>query len=216
MIISLLNQKGGVGKTTLSVNLAAAYSLQGKKVLLIDADPQNSAMDWATKRQGDSLFTVIGITKPIIHKEINAFMGDYNHIIIDGPPRIYEVARSAIVASNVVIIPVQPSPYDVWAANEVVSLINEVTEPIAELKNIKKAFVINRKIKNTAIGRDVEEALKMYNVPVLENHIHQRVTYAETASEGLSVLEMKDKDSAAASAAEEIENLSKEILIKFK
>src|SRR4051812_36108401 len=117
MILSFLNQKGGVGKTTLSINVATCLAIKKNKVLLIDADLQNSSLDWATIRKKESLFTVVGITKPIIHKEIPKLIKNYDHIIIDGPPRIYDVARSAIVASDVVIMPVQPSPYDIWAAN---------------------------------------------------------------------------------------------------
>ncbi len=215
MIISILNQKGGVGKTTISINLAAAYALKGKKVLLIDADPQDSALDWAAKREADSIFTVIGMSKPIIHKEIHSFTGEYEHIIIDGPPRVYDVSRSAIVASNAVILPVQPSPYDIWAAEDVVNLIKEVSEPLAEYKQIKCAFLINRIIKNTAIGRDVRSALDAFNMPVLDTMINQRVVYAETAASGLSIFESKSGDSSVKDAISEMTALANEILVKF-
>jgi len=116
MIIGLLNQKGGVGKTTLAVHIADALARRKKKVLLVDADPQGSALDWAASRSSDPLFPVAGLPRPSIHKELPALAQGYEHVLIDGPPRVYEVARSAIMASDVVLIPVQPSPYDVWAA----------------------------------------------------------------------------------------------------
>jgi chromosome partitioning protein len=212
MIISFLNQKGGVGKTTLSVNVAMAMALKKFRVLLIDADQQTSSLDWAATRKKDSIFTVVGMTKPIIHKEVSKLVDNYDHIIIDGPPRIYDVARSAIVASDLVIIPVQPSPYDIWAAKEVVDLIKEVGESISEFKKIESAFLINRKITNTAIGRDVEDALTHYDVKILETHLCQRVSYAETAATGTTVAEDKAKD---VQAWQEIMNLTDEILNKY-
>lgn len=212
MIISFLNQKGGVGKTTLSVNIAMALAFKRFKVLLIDADPQNSSLDWADTRKKESLFTVVGITKAIIHKEVAKLSRNYDHIIIDGPPRIYDVARSAIVASDLVIIPVQPSPYDVWAAKEVVDLIKEVGESMSEFKNIKSTFLINRKIVNTALGRDVEQALAPYDIDLLETQLCQRVSYAETASLGSTIVEDSTKDSLA---YQEITNVTDEILKKY-
>ena len=212
MIISFLNQKGGVGKTTLSINVATALALKKWKILLIDADPQNSSLDWATIRKKDGLFTVVSITKPIIHKEVKKLIKDYDHIIIDGPPRIYDVAKSAIVSSDLVIMPVQPSPYDVWAASEVVNLIKEVSEPLEGIKDIKCSFLINRKIVNTAVGRDVTQALEHYGMDVLENHICQRVAYVETAATGSTVIEGLGKD---ALASKEIYKLTEEILDKY-
>jgi chromosome partitioning protein len=212
MIISFLNQKGGVGKTTLSINVATCLALKRLKVLLIDADQQNSSLDWATIRKKENLFTVVSITKPIIHKETVKLSKNYDHIIIDGPPRIYDVAKSAIVTSDLVIMPVQPSPYDVWAANEVVNLIKEVSEPLEGIKRITSAFLINRKIVNSAIGRDVEQALEHYGMDILQTHICQRISYAETAAIGSSVIEENSKDSLA---FQEITNLTEEILQKY-
>lgn len=186
MIISLLNQKGGVGKTTLAVHLAAAFALQGKRVMLVDADPQGSALDWAASRDGDESFPVIGLPKPTLHKELPKLAADYDLIVIDGAPRVYDVARSAIMASDIVLIPVQPSPYDVWAAKEIVDLLTEV-RPFKE--NLKAAFVINRKIVNTAIGRDVTDALAEYALPIMASHVGQRVSFAESAGQGQTVLE---------------------------
>ncbi len=187
MIISILNQKGGVGKTTLAVHVATALAQKGNRVLMVDADPQGSALDWSASRNDDSLFPVIGLPKPTLHRELPKLEADYNFIIIDGPPRVYEVARSAILASNLILIPVQPSPYDVWAAKEIVDLIREAS---AFNENLKSVFVINRKIANTAIGRDVIEALSEYPVPVMKSQICQRVAFAESAGLGQTTLEI--------------------------
>ena len=198
MIIGVLNQKGGVGKTTLSVNIAAALAHSGARVLLIDADPQGSSLDWSAAREGDPIFSVVGLPRASVHKEIGQVGQGYDHIIIDGPPRVTDLARSAIMASDLVLIPVQPSPYDVWAADEVVKLIQEAT---VYKENLKSAFVVNRKIANTAIGRDVGEALADYEMPILTSTVTQRVIYAEAAAQGKAVFEIDTAGPAAAEIA---------------
>jgi chromosome partitioning protein len=205
MIVGVLNQKGGVGKTTLSVNLAACLARTGARVLLIDADPQGSALDWAAARQGEPLFSVVGFPRATIHKEIAQLGQGYDHIIIDGPPRVTDLARSAIMASDIVVIPVQPSPYDIWAAEEVVKLI---TEARVYKENIKSVFVVNRKITNTAIGRDVREALAAYPIHVLNASIAQRVVFAEAAAQGQAIFEIEPTGPAVA----EMEAVAAELL----
>jgi len=123
--IALLNQKGGVGKSTLATNLAACFALAGDPVLYIDADQQGSGLDWSAARQRKPLFQVVGLPKPTIHRDLPGLAAPYRWTFIDGPPRVHEVARSAIMAADLVIIPVQPSPYDVWSAKEITDLINE-------------------------------------------------------------------------------------------
>ena len=195
MIFGVLNQKGGVGKTTLSVNLAACLARTGARVLLIDADPQGSALDWAAARQSEPLFSVVGFPRATIHKEIAQLGQGYEHLIIDGPPRVTDLARSAIMASDIVVIPVQPSPYDIWAAEEVVKLI---TEARVYKENIKSVFVVNRKITNTAIGRDVRDALAAYPVHVLNASVAQRVVFAEAAAQGQAIFEIDPAGPAVA------------------
>jgi chromosome partitioning protein len=205
MIISVQNQKGGVGKTTLAVHISHALTLMGSRVLLIDADPQGSARDWATAREEEPPFSVVGLDRPTIHRDIGKLAKNYDHVVIDGPPRVTDLARSAIAAADLVLIPVQPSPYDVWACDEVVKLVAEAS---VFKENIKSVFAINRKIVNTAIGRDVAEALASYGIPVLKAQICQRVSFAETAATGQTVLEIDRKGTAA----KEINALVKEIL----
>ena len=202
----VLSSPSGVGKTTLSVNIAAALARTGKRVLLIDADPQGSALDWAAAREEEPLFAVVGLPKPSIHKELTVVGEGYDHIVIDGPPRVTDLARSAIMASDIVLIPVQPSPYDIWAADEVVKLIQEAS---VFKENIKSFFVINRKIANTAIGRDVRDALGGYNIPTLKASIVQRVVFAEAAAVGKAIYE-QDRDGIASQEIEAVVNELKE------
>jgi chromosome partitioning protein len=212
MIISVLNQKGGAGKTTLSIHIASTLALAGYSVLLIDSDTQRSALDWAATRDKESIFGVVGISTNNVHKEVKLLAPKYDFIVIDGPPRVYDVAKSVIAASDFVLIPVQPSPYDIWAAEEIVKLIGEVKTTLSAYKKILAGFVINRKIGNTVIGRDVSDALSSYPYPVLKSAVHQRISYAESAARGTSAIE-EDPESIA---GKEIKALVEEIIAETK
>ena len=203
-VIALLNQKGGVGKTTLSINIATGLAMAGLKVMLVDADPQGSALDWSAQRTNDLLFPVVGVPKPTLHREIPNLKKGFETIIIDGAPRTNELARSAIIASDLVLIPVQPSPFDVWAAQEIIDIINEaiITRP-----ELKARFVINRRFPNTTLGAEVQDALKSFEVPVLKSMVCNRTDFAKAAKDGLTPLET-DPDGHA---AQEIKALVKEI-----
>lgn len=205
MIFGILQQKGGVGKTTLSTNLAAEFARLGQNVLIADADPQGSATSCQAAREGDPLFVVVGKPTATIHKEIEMMRKGYDHVIIDGPARVTEITRSAIMASDVIIIPVQPSPYDVWATEDVVKLVREAK---IFKESLKCCFVINRKIANTAIGRDVREALAGFDIRVMESCITQRVIFAEAAARGMAAYELDPNSQGAA----EVSALMTEIL----
>lgn len=191
MIIGMLNQKGGVGKTTLSLSIAHRLSDKAK-VLVLDADPQQSAISWSEARNEDSKspFTVMGLPSKTIHRDIEEIKKNYDYIIIDGPPRTTDVVRSCIISSNLILIPCTPSPYDIWASQDIIKLIEEAK---IFKSDIEYAFVINRKGVNTAIGRDAVNILNDMGVSVLKSHICHRVAFAEAAAQGKTVLETNPK-----------------------
>lgn len=197
MIISVLNQKGGSGKTTLAIHLATAHARDGAKVLLVDADPQSSALEWSALRES-AAFPVLGLSKPVLHREMPAVAAGYDWVIIDGPPQVADVTRSAMMASDVVVIPVQPSPLDVWGTRPVVALLAEAR---AVKPGIKSAFAVMRKVSNTAIGRDVAEALATYQMRVLSASLSQRVAFAESIARGLTVFDVNPSGRASAEVA---------------
>jgi chromosome partitioning protein len=192
-VIALLNQKGGVGKTTLSVHLAAALASR-HRVLLVDADPQGSALDWSAQREAEKLFPVIGLPKETLHKELAPVSRDYEWVVIDGPPRVNTIARSAIVASDVVVIPVQPSPFDIWAAKDVVDIVVEC----APLKpDLISRFLINRLFPNTTLGTEIKGALATFEIAAFDTAIRNRQEYAKAARTGLTALETDPHGPAA-------------------
>jgi len=207
MIIGLLNQKGGVGKTTLSTSIAHALAnITGPdEVIVIDADPQQSAITWSEMRESKLPFSVIGMAKKSLHRDLPAIAKNYKHVIIDGPPRVTDLARSCVMASDIVLIPCTPSPYDIWASSETVDLIQEASVYKEKLKSL---FVINRKIANTAIARDVEEALKKFEIDLSQSSICQRVIFAEAAASGKTVFDLEPEGKAAS----EIESLVTELI----
>ncbi|MBB4303137.1 chromosome partitioning protein [Rhodobium orientis] len=207
MIVALLNQKGGVGKTTLALHLAGEWARRGDRVTLVDADPQGSALDWSEQRAREGLprlFGIIGLARDTLHREAPELARNADHVVIDGPPRVAGLMRSALLAADIVLIPVQPSPFDGWASAEILRLIEEarIFRPQLVVR-----FVLNRSAARTIIARETSEALADQDPPVLRSYIGQRVVFATAAQFGRLAFEINHESMAA----KEISALATEI-----
>jgi len=210
VIAALLNQKGGVGKTTLALHLAGTWAAQGRRVLVVDADPQGSALDWSEQRSREALprlFGVLGLARETLHRELPEIARDADHVVVDGPPRVTGIARSALLAAHVVLVPATPSPFDGWASGEMLRLIDEARVFRPELV---ARFVLNRCAARTVIARETGEALADHDPPVLASRVGQRIAFADAARTGRLVGELDTASAAAreiAALAVEIEGL---------
>jgi len=197
MIICFSNQKGGVGKTTLTLCAAYEFSKTGRDVLVIDADPQGSIMDWSDIREEPlpKNISIAAMPKKTIHRDLEALSKRYDYVIIDTPPRVTDITRSAIMASNIVVVPCTPSPYDVWATEETIDLIREAK---IYHKSLVFTFMLNRKLANTVISREVKEAISSLgdDINLLSSEITQRVIFAEAANAGKVVQEIDGEGKA--------------------
>lgn len=203
-IIAVLNPKGGSGKTTLSTNLARAIYERGFSVLVVDSDPQGSARDWHASTDNNPI-PLISLDRPNNIKTLSSVAKGYNYVVIDGAAKLEDMIAATIKCADFILIPVQPSPYDLWAASDLVEFIKarqEVTngKPLA-------SFVISRSIQGTKLGGEICKALEEYNLGLLETQITQRQVYPQTAAEGLSVF-----DGTNVEAIAEIKKLTTEIL----
>jgi chromosome partitioning protein len=202
-IISLLNPKGGSGKTTLSTQLVRAFHERGAKVLLVDSDPQGSASDWHAAREENPI-PLLAYGRPENMRALPGVAAPYQYVFIDGAAKLEGMIAAAVKVSDAVLIPVQPSPYDIWAASDLVDLIRarqEVTDG-----KLLAAFVISRAIKRTRLGKEITGALSEYGLPVFQTTNIQRQVYPQTAAEGLTVF-----DVAAVSAISEINAIAEEL-----
>src|SRR6266403_3646217 len=210
-IVSLVNQKGGVGKTTESISLAFESSLNKQRTLLVDADPhQQSIMGWRQEREKDlpANLTIISRASNTIHKDIKRIARGYDMVIIDGPPRLAEITRSILMASDLVVIPCTPSGLDSKATHDTLEIIREASALVPSLKTV---ITVNRKAVNTAIGKTIRKTLQNFgeDIKVLKAEVTMRIIFAEAMSVGLSVQEMANSKEKARI---EISALYKEIM----
>ena len=204
MIISFLNQKGGVGKTTLSINVAACLATQGRKVLLVDADKQGSASTWAGLRE-EAPFQVVSMARENLAKDVLKLAADYEVTVIDGPPHAEGIARACIIASDFVALPIEPSGLSTWASD---LTVRQVLEAQTYKETIRCGFVVSRKIGKTVIGREIRTMAADAGIPLLATDIEQRVAYAESLTMGKTIFEW----APTGAAAQEITTLTDEIV----
>lgn len=204
LVISFLNQKGGVGKSTLSINIAACFALLGQKVLLIDADKQGTSSTWASLR-ADTPFQVVSMARENMARDALKLAGDFDFTVIDGPPQAETISRSCIVASDLVVVPIEPGGASRWSSDLTVRQLKEAQE----LKpNLKCGFVVSRKIGATVLGRDTRCMAADAGIPTFETEIEQRVAYAEALTMGKTIFEW----SARGAAVSDIQALTHELL----
>lgn len=210
-IIAVCNQKGGPGKTTLSMQLAGSLARRGEKVLVVDADPQGTATRWAATADDESSFpaSVVGLSAASskVHREVKKFIDDYQYIIIDCPPAADSpVPQSALLIADLALVPIIPSPLDMWAAVG----IRHVIENVSDInEDLRARLVVNQCQPNTTLAKEALEVLPEFGIDLCQTHIHQRQVYRQSAIYGQTV---HDLGSKAAPAVGEVEALTDEVL----
>jgi chromosome partitioning protein len=212
MIVAFVNQKGGVGKTTLALHVAGAWATRGRRVVVIDADPQGSALDWSEQRAREGLprlFGVLGLDRDTLHIEAPEIARDVNHVVIDASCRSAALMRSAILAADLALVPAQPSPFDGWASAEMLRLLQEAR---TFRPRLIARFVLNRCSARTVSTRDTAQALANHEPPAVASRVGQRVVFADAARTGRLVSEVPRSERAAreiTALAAEIERIAR-------
>lgn len=203
-IITIAQQKGGAGKTTVASHLAVAFSQRGKRTAIIDIDPQASLSTWHRIREEKFGEGYTGLTSVVstgwrLGGEINDLKDEHDIIIIDSPPHIEADARNAIRAADLIILPVQPSPTDLWATKATIEL--------AAQESIQTKILLNR-VSNSKLAAAVYNDLKK-SMPqaLLKTKIGNRVSFASSMLEGRTVMEAF----AGSTGADEIKQLVTEV-----
>jgi chromosome partitioning protein len=193
-VIAVANQKGGVGKTTVATNLVVESVARGKKTLLVDTDPQGSSMMFAAARaETRPVLRTVQIATPKVHVQVQQLAPEYDLVVLDCGGRDSAIFRSALVSATDVIVPVQPSAYDIWASESVFEMLRELE---SFRPGQRSAILINMALPRTRIAKEAEEALAEYKVPVLSTILMARVAWKHSGGEGLGVSEWEPKGEA--------------------
>ncbi len=196
MVITVASTKGGVGKSTIAVNLAVEAARDGKRVLLVDSDIQGSSIGFRAAREKDDIKAMSIITSTL-HRDLGDFK-NFDCIIVDVGGRDTGVFRSALLAADIVIVPVLPSQYDIWAAADNVENIRLARV----VKEIKSFFLFNQVIQGTKISGEataaLEEIIGEDGIKLMESQLVSRVAYKNSISKGLGVSEYEPNGKAAA------------------
>ena len=210
MVIAVTNLKGGVGKTTVTTNLAVSFSQRGKDVCIVDTDlGQQSSMEWSGNRSEErTRIPVFGVSIKQLNKEVADLAKRFDIVLIDGTPQLSELADRTILASDLLVIPLTPSIYDFRGFENFLQRFEQVKGLKEASGGLVRAFILlNRVVPNTKVSKDIEEAVKEYEVEVLNTKLANRIAYVDTATNGTGVLEYKDPKAKA-----EMNSLTEELL----
>ncbi len=194
-IICVGASKGGVGKSTLVVNLAAMGALQQKSVLIVDTDPQGSAICFRSLRGGDDI-KATACTEPILHKKMGAYRDQFDLIIIDAGGRDDSVLRSAMAASDLFLLPVLPGQFDLWGATDTIKAFTEVR---AFCPALQGRLLVNQIDPVTRVTHNSMKALRQLEkeMKLLQFGIGRRVAFKSSVEKGKGVVETEPGSKAA-------------------
>ena len=204
MIISFVNQKGGVGKTTTAINLAASLARKNYSVVLIDADPQGSAIRWQAVENNEA-FEVIELPDTVVKEEFEILDDSCDYLLVDSPPGKSEISRDILTLSDLAIIPVSPSSLDIWSCKGTLEMVNEAR---TENENLAVQFMVTKKIPGTRVAREISDELTVFGEKVMQGELSQRVAFIDAMKHGVSVTQF----SPGSKAAKEVEALCDELI----
>jgi len=209
-IITVCNQKGGPGKTTLTMQLAGTLARRGFKVLVVDADPQGSATRWAASADEEPFpAPVVGLSaaNTKVHREVQKLVNDYDFILIDCPPAVNSpIPQSALLIADVSLTPIIPSPLDLWAAIGIRQVI-ENAQHINE--SLQPRLVLNQHQPNTTLAKEALEILPDFRIELCKNSLGDRQVYRQSPTFGSTVHHFGN---SARDAIDELEALTDEVL----
>jgi chromosome partitioning protein len=185
-VVAVVNQKGGAGKTTLAMLLAGNLAEQGARVLVADADPQNTACRWASAGAGfPAQVEDLSGEAGKLHKHLRKRLADYDYIVVDSPPAASApVTQSALRLADLALVPVIPSPLDLWASLRIRAAIEAARAKNPELR---ARLVVNQAQLNTLLAREVLGMLPEFGIALLAAQLKQRTAYRQCAALGASV-----------------------------